>query len=259
VDDRLLDVHKLKHEVTPELAAFVSGDGGVGPGDVYPLEPGIEQHLGQIQAASLALYQRLLTKRGPAGNQFSVDWMRLDVIGTVLDNHDVPAPPSDGRFFLSRPEYSIPRDNITSEYTWNVSDATTFLSDLNYDVQSAGVARADAGLAIARDPRLRYYFGWRYIRDLDASVGTFGSNYQINKKYSVSFFEQYDFLFANGRNLATSVSVIRKFPRWYAAFTFTFDQVSGDTSVFMTFWPEGVPEARLSSGRVSLLQQSANN
>lgn len=259
VDNRLLDLHKLKHEMTPQVAGFVSGDGGVGPADLFPMDPGIEQHLGQVNAASLALYQRLMTKRGTADNPVSVDWMRLDVMASFYDNHDIPVGPADGRFFLSRPEYSLPRDAVNSEYTWNLSDATAFLSDLNYDIESAGFGRADAGFAVTRDPRLRYYFGWRYIRDLDASVGTLGTNYQINKKYSVSLFEQYDFLYDNGRNLATSLSLIRKFPRWYGAFTFAYDQRNQDVTVFVTFWPEGVPEVRLTGNRVNVLGQSSNN
>lgn len=259
VNNRLLDVNKLKHEMTPQIVAFGSADGGVGPDDLFPLTPGIEQHLGQIQAVSLALYQRLLTKRGPAGNQYSVDWMRLDVIASFFNDKDVPVPPSDGRFFLSRPEYSIPRSNVTGEYTWNISDATSFLADVNYDNKTSVVGRADAGFAVSRDPRLRYYFGWRYIRDLNASVGTFGANYEINRKYSISVFEQYDFDFGGGTNLASSISLIRKFPRWYGAFTFSFDQRTNEVSAFVTFWPEGIPEIRLSSQRVTLLSESSNN
>ena len=265
VDNRLFDIHQLKHEITPQVAGFVSGDGGVTPAtaspstDLYPMDPGIEQHLGQINAASLALYQRLVTKRGPPGNQFNVDWMRLDVVATVVNNHDVPVGPADGRSFFSRPEYSIPRDSINGDYTWNISDATAFLADANYDTESAGFGRADAGFAVTRDPRLRYYFGWRYIRDLDSSAGTFGTNYQINKKYSISLFEQYDFLYDSGRNLATSVSIIRKFPRWYGAFTLSYDERNNEVVGFISVWPEGIPEARLTGERLNLLGPSSNN
>lgn len=257
-NSRLWDVNKLKHIMTPQAAVFASGDGDVTPNDLFPLNPDIEQHLGKINGGSIGLYQRLLTKRGPAGSQHDVDWMRLNVVASFFDS-DMATPAADGRFFISRPEYSIPRDSINTEYVWNISDATSFLSYMNYDAESGGVGRADAGLAIARDPRLRYYLGWRYIRDLSSSIGTFGVNYKLNPKYSMSFFEQYDFDFDGGQNQASSVSIIRKFPRWYGAFTFAVDKRTGDTSLFVSFWPEGIPEFMLGGDRLGFFGGSSAN
>jgi hypothetical protein len=121
------------------------------------------------------------------------------------------------------------------------------------------VGRADAGVSITRDPRLRYYLGWRYIRDLNSSAGTFGVNYKLSPKYSMSIFEQYDFDYNGGENMASSMSIIRKFPRWYGAFTFSFDQRTNDTSVFISFWPEGIPEFMLGGDRMSLFGGSSTN
>lgn len=257
VQSRLWDINKLKHVITPEAVGFLSADGGVTPDDLFPISPDIEQRLGRINGGSFGVYQRLVTKRGPAGQEHDVDWMRLNVVAGFYDT-DLDVPPANGRFMLFRPENSTPRDHVNSEYEWNISDATAFLSDVNYDVESSDIARANAGFAITRDPRLRYYFGTRYIRDLDSSVGTFGFNYRINRKYTLSVFEQYDFDYDSGVNLGTSVSIIRKLPRWYAAFTVVSDQRTDDLGVFLTFWPEGVPEVKFGD-RMGLLPSSSNN
>jgi hypothetical protein len=108
-------------------------------------------------------------------------------------------------------------------------------------------------VAVARDPRLRYYVGLRRIPDLDASVGTFGVNYKINRKYEVSVFEQFDFASANGHNNVSSISLIRKFPRWYGALSYVYDRATGSTSFLVSVWPEGMPEASLGGNRISPL------
>ena len=112
---------------------------------------------------------------------------------------------------------------------------------------------------LLRDPRLRYFCGLRRLSDLDSSIGTFGGSYKINRKYSASFFEQYDFDFNGRSNLITSATLTRKLPRWYASFTVRYDQRDNDLTLYITLWPEGIPEVRLTSGRLSTLSQSDSN
>ena len=256
---RLWDVNRLKHVITPEVATFVSDTGGVEPDELFPMNHGTEQDTSQFGAFTAGVLQRLQTKRGVGENLHNVDWMRLNVLAAFFDREESGQPPFDGRWFWYRPENSVPRDHVLVDYAWNISDATAFLADANYDLEDGDIGTASAALAISRDPRVRYYLGWRYIRYVDSSVGTAGFNYQINKKYSLSIFEQYDFDVDNGKNLATSVSLTRKFARWYASFTFVFDQTQGNAGVFLTIWPEGAPEMRIGSSRVGLLGQSSDN
>jgi len=142
-----------------------------------------------------------------------------------------------------------------------VSDSTQLLADANYDIDDQRLGRGDIGLAVARDPRLRYYAGMRYTDDVDSAMGTFGVDYRINRKYSVSAFEQYDLSFDGGRNMSTSVTITRKLPRWYAAFTFSYDTTddNDELTLMVSFWPEGVDEVRLGGGKLSLLGSSDKN
>jgi len=258
VTSRLWDLNRLKHIITPEVAVFLADTAGVQPGDLFPMDPDIEHHLPRQSGTSVALYQRLQTKRGRPGQMHTVDWMRLDLVMGIYDVAQNTMP-ADGRFFGYRPEYSLARNHVNSKYTWNISDSTALLADANYDIDAGDFRRGNIGLAVVRDPRLRYYTGARWIRDLDSSIGTFGFNYKINRKYSVSFFEQYDFEYDSGVNMATSVTFVRKFPRWYAAFTFSYDTTQDVVSLYVTFWPEGIPEVRLGGGRLSLLGTSDMN
>lgn len=257
VHSRLWDLNRLKHVITPEVVGFL-GCTSVQPNELYPMDPDIEQHLTSVSGASFGIYQRLLTKRGLKGHEKTVDWMRLDLTVNYFEDEDNTLP-ADGRFFFSRPEYSLARDSINMDYTWNISDATAFLSTVNYDVESQGLGRFDAGFVVQRNPRLRYYFGVRSIRDLDTTVGTFGLTYRISPKYSFSFFEQYDFDYDGGTNLVTTLSIIRKFERWYAGLSVEMDRTQESIGIFLTLWPEGIPEVKLGSGRLSPLGSSSMN
>lgn len=262
VQSRVWDVHRLRHIITPEATIFGGTTGGVEPKELYPIDPDIEEHLGDLYGVAFGATQRLQTKRGLPGKEHSVDWMRFAVIagfyGGDLSGDD-SGQPADGRFYSYRPEYSIGRDHVNFNYEWNISDATAFLADANYDVETSSFRRADAGFAVQRDPRLRYYLGIRWIEDLNSSVGTFGVDYEINRKYSVSFFEQYDFLFHDGDNLATAITLTRKFPRWYVAVGFLYDAGLDDIMLTFSVWPEGVPELRMGNNHTNFLSRSDKN
>jgi hypothetical protein len=260
VQSRLWDVHRLKHIITPEVVAFTSTTGGVNRNEVYPLDPGIEQYIDEMHGVKMGIHQRLQTKRGPAGEERTVDWMRLDV-DVAMFSRQAREPIGNGRMFVTNPEYSVPRDSLNAEYLWNISDTTAFLADLNWDFQS-GLDNASAGFAVQRDPRLSYYFGMRYIHHLDSAVATAGMKYRINKKYWVELFEQYDFRYRDGVNLGTRVRIVRKFPRWNVGLTFLYDQLAQDEDsigVILAIWPEGVPEVQIGSGRMELLGSSDRN
>ncbi len=258
IKSRFWDLNQLKHIITPQVVAWVAGAGGVTPDNLYPMDPDIEQHLYDLSGVEIGVSQRLQTKRGPVGAEEIVDWMRLNV-NLGMFNNTYTEYPADGRPNTYRPEYSIGRSHLNVDYTWQISDSTVFMADTNYDFDNNDFGRFNAGFAVSRDPRLRYYLGVRHITDLNSTVGTFGVNYKINEKYSLSFWEQYDLDYEGGQNTGTSMTLIRKFPRWYGAFTFTYDAANDGLTMMFTFWPEGIPEVRVGGARMSLLGSSSDN
>jgi hypothetical protein len=258
---RLWDIHRLKHIVTPELVAFTSAT-NVGYTDLYPLDPGVEQYIQENTGMSFAVYQRLQTRRGPAGNRRTVDWMRFNVIGGFFNKNEENLK-GDGMMMFTHPALSRQRSFIYADYTWNISDSVALLADMHYDLPSGQCDLLNIGVSVQRDPRLKYYAGVRYINQLDSTVGTIGATYKINKKYTISAYEQYDFSYRDGVNLGTRVTITRKMPRWYVSVTFLFDQRYDDGDdrfgLMLTLRPEGVPEAEFGTGRVSLNDQSDEN
>ena len=258
-ENRLLDVHGLKHVVTPELAMFSSDFNGVTPEELLPIDPDVEQHLMRQSGYTVGVRQRLLTKRGMPGKRKSVDWMRLDVMGGGY--RDTSTLPADGRFFTYRPEYGLARSFVNVDYLWNISDSTTLLADFNHDTHTGRLGKWSMSMNVERSPRLSYFGGVRYIRDLNSSVGTFGATYSLSRKYSMTFYEQYDFQFERGDNISTRLTFTRKFPRWYAGLTFVFDRggEGDDVGIYLTFWPEGAPEVKVGSGKRGYWQGSDMN
>ncbi len=269
-ESRLLDVHKLKHIITPEANFFTSFDGGVQATDLYQFDQNVEG-FSHNTGAQFAIYQRLQTKRGPVGNQQTVDWMRFNVQAGIFDRHNfetidedgnISVFTGDGRYFFSRPEYSLARNYVSADYLWNISDSTAFMADIKWDLDDGHCDLWNVGFAVERSPRLSYYMGMRYINELDSNALTFGAKYKINKKYSVSFFEQYDFRTNGGQNLGSRLSIVRRFPRWNVGLTLLYDQRYSENDEFgamISIWHAGIPEAFMSTGTMKLLNQSDKN
>ena len=257
VQSRLWDVHGIKHVITPQATGFVASSHGVYPYELFPMDhdvEGIERTSGGV----FSVYQRLQTKRGIGADRRTVDWMRLN-LSAGFYNNQADHTPSVGRFSTYRPENSVDRNHINTEYFWNISDATALIAKANYDIEDERLAKGNIGFAVQRSPRLSYLAGCRYIDDADSAVGTFGVNYQINKKYSISAFEQYDFAFRNGRNISSTVAVTRKWSRWYSAFVFSYDSGQNEATMLINFWPEGLPEVSLGGAKLGLLGSSSDN
>ena len=257
VESRLWDVHRLKHVMTPEVTALVSGAGNVRPPDLYPMDSDIEGIDG-LGGAVFALRNVLQTKRGPADDRKNVDWMRLDLSLGFYGNTDARVP-SDGRFFWYRPEHSLGRNHLNMDYEWQISDTTLFQTYWNYDLDRGIFGRAGASIAVRRSPRLSYLLGFRSVHDMDSSVITGGVSYQLNRKYTLSLFEQYDVDYRGGRNVSTTFTITRRLPRWYVALSLQYDEIDNAMSAYLTIWPEGVPEFEIGTGRMTVLGRSTEN
>ena len=246
VRSRLLDIHRLRHVVTPEVTAVAL----VSDGQAF--YPGTELKSGpeEFQAVKVGVRQRWQTYRGPEDGRHVAELARLNVWGLFFNGTRPPTRPADGRLFFDRPEESLTRNAVNGDLAVNISDATAVLGDMNYDLNDREIGLANFGLAVQREPRLRYYAGLRYAEDLESFVGTLGLYYQINPKYQFSAFQQYDLEFNGGENLVTEISVLRKFPRWYMGVSLVIDRAADDVGVLLTLWPQGVPEFRIGGPRV---------
>ena len=271
VKSRLWDLDQLRHVIRPYLTAVT-----------YTQSDSVIE---QRDTLSVGISQRLQTKRGIGDNQRTVDWMRLDMdITWVNDSDDASAGPD--RFIWNRPFIPLvnnsstvlypqdrydrrsgnifgPRRNyIGADYIWRLSDTTAVLADLNFDMQSGVVQQLNVGFSHLRWPDLSYYIGSRYLKRIDNNYGEKGSNmftfaatYVLDPRYTAIYSAQYDFDY--GASLRSDISLIRRYHRMYWGLTYSADASLDRQSIVFSVWLQGVPELAVGPRRYMGLGGSA--
>ncbi len=251
VKSELWDLNQLRHIVRPHLTAAAYTEG--------------ESVFEQRDTLNVGISQRLQTKRGPLENPRTVDWMRLDMDVTWVDESDDASAGPD-RFIWNKPfippintfSRTVPlqdrrgshifgprRNYVGADYSWRLSDTTAILSDMNYDMQSGVVQQYNVGFSHLRWPNLQYYIGSRYLRRLDNGYGEKGSNaftfaatYVLDPRYSVVFSQQLDFDY--GAAVRRDITLIRRYHRLYWGLTYSADESLDRQSIALSLWPQGV-------------------
>jgi len=267
VKSDIWDLNKLRHIVKPYATA-------VG----YAQSDSVVEQRDTLQ---VGISQRFQTKRGPAGRERTVDWMRLNMDVTwVNDSADAAAGPD--RFIWNKPfvplvdSYSTavpaqdrrssdifgPRRNyVGSDYAWRLSDTTAVLGDMYYDMQSGVVRQFNIGFSKLRWPNLSYYIGSRYLRDINvldekgSNVFTFAATYKLDPRYTVVFSQQFDFDY--GANIRSDITLIRRYHRIYWGLTYSADESLQRQSIVFSIWPQGVPELAIGSKNFMKLEESS--
>jgi hypothetical protein len=247
VDSDFFDIHRLRHVIEPQFNIY-AGASSVARNQLQPFDRDVEGITG-ASGTQLAINQKWQTKRGEPGHQRDVDWIVLNLSWNQFWNQDqtdtrnlfYPAPPARGFFFMSRPDLSLATSSINLDWTWRLGERVRFLGDLNYSLDTGSLEQLAAGIAVDQTENLSYFFGNRYIGQLKTDEWTFGLDYQITKKYELLVAESFDV--RRGTNILTSVTLLRRLPRFIAAVTVTYDANNADTSILFTAWPQGLPDA----------------
>jgi hypothetical protein len=250
VDDtaqsRVFDINRLRHVVEPELNVFTSAQ-NVDRSNLFIYDEDVDA-VNDISAAQLGLRQRWQTKRGGPGAWRSVDFFTLNVQGNAFTNKPPDselAPPSRdydvrafrGLYFYSLPEASIPRNSINADSTWRISDQFVVLSGVEWNADQQSLATASIGAAIKQEPRITYFIGTRYIDPLGSNITTFGTLYELSRKYTLGFSQSYDFAQAN--NVNSSAWLVRKFDTFATALGVMYDSTQDESSVQFNLYPNG--------------------
>lgn len=278
VKSELWDLNQLRHVIRPHLTAVT----------YTQTESVIEQR----DTINVGISQRLQTKRGRGERQRSVDWMRLDLDVTwVNDSGDAsagadkflwnkPFIPPINRFgstvtLVGAPGSLAPqqdrrgshifgprRNYFGADYIWRLSDTTAVLSDMNLDMQSGVVQQYNVGVSHLRWPSLQFYLGSRYLRRIDNNFGENGSNavtfavtYALDPRYTAVFSQQYDFDY--GKTVRNEITLIRRYHRVYWGLTYSVDASLDRHSIGFSLWPQGVRGLALGERRYAGLGGSA--
>jgi hypothetical protein len=252
VKSQLWDLNQLRHLIKPYLTAVA-----------YTQNDSVFE---QRDTLNVGISQRLQTKRGFGEKQRNVDWMRLDMDVTWVNNPGDASAGAD-KFIWNKPfippintfSQVIPqqdrrgtdlfgprRNYFGADYSWLLSDTTAVLSDMNFDMQSGVVQQFNVGFSHLRWPNLQYYIGSRYLRRLDNGYGEYGSNaftfaitYVLDPRYTVVYSQQLDFDY--GEVVRSDITLIRQYHRLYWGLTFSADESLDRQSIVFSLWPQGVP------------------
>ncbi|HPD31745.1 MAG TPA: hypothetical protein PLL20_17270 [Phycisphaerae bacterium] len=253
----LFDINGVRHVIRPEVTAWGSASNRDSY-DLTPFDHGIED-VDDFYGTSIALRQRWQTKRGGPrtpggeGEWRKVDWIVLDIELNLFGNSPLYELPI-GRYYAVRPENSVARNHVRTDFLYRISDTTTILSDSNFDLTDGDLDLFNLSYAVERSPRFSYFVGYRRIHDTDSDLIGAGANYGISTKYRVAVRTYYDI--QRNRTDMFDISLIRKWPRWYSALTFQLDRLEDSFGVGLSVWPEGAPQMALGSRRYTSLSES---
>jgi lipopolysaccharide export system protein LptA len=239
----LFDLNRIRHIIEPEVNLYTSGT-NLDRDHLYIYDENVDG-INDISAMEIALHQRWETYRGPPGRQQSIAFLTLNIYADIFTN-----PPKDqgiipdkfrGIYFPSDPEASVARDAINTDATWLLTNSTAILADSSYNIDHGDLATAAIGISAKRGDRLSYYFGLRYIEQLNSDIATAAATYQITSKYAVQFSQSYDF--GQSQDVSSSFTLSRQFESLGASITTYYDSTSGDSGVQFNVFAAGLPPA----------------
>ncbi len=263
VQSKLWDLNGLRHIVTPYVEAV--------------LYEGSDDAVDMRDTVHVGVSQRWQTHRGSEANLRTLDWIRWDVEGTWVsddasDSIGMPSTYGPAAFIYNDPSipllmrrmdsyYGIVRDTITSEFAWRVTDATSFLGNVNYDIDAGHIQQLDVGVSRYVYPDISYYLGSRYLRPViiaDATDGVYeeGSHsvvaaitYRLTPRYTATFSQEYNFDF--GESVRSDLTIIRQYHRMFYAVSISTDESLRRNSILFSIWPQGVKELAVGSRKYS--------
>jgi hypothetical protein len=249
-DSKLFDIHRVRHIVEPQVNLFASAQ-TTDRNDVFIYDEGVDG-VSDIAAAQFAVRQRFQTKRGGEGRWRSIDFLTFNSGVTFFANKpDEPeqigsdfrnigdAHSFRGIYFNSLPEASLARSTAFADATWRVSDTTAVLGDIAVNVDDVSLATTAIGVAIQRDPRVRYFAGVRYIGEINSTIGTITFDYDISTRYSIGLNQSIDL--NDGQSQNTSLELTRKFEQFLLTVNVYFDRIEDDNGITIQFSPRNLP------------------
>ena len=142
------------------------------------------------------------------------------------------------------PEASIPRSTVFADSTWRVTDTTALLADAAWNIDDTQLATLGVGMAVQREPRVRYFVGVRYIGEINSTIGTVGIDYDISTRYSLALNESFNF--TDGENQNANFSISRKFEQFVITVSMYLDQIEDEGGISFSISPRNFPGSGLS-------------
>ena len=243
VDSRALDLHRVRHLVTPSLGVWAIGT-NVDNVDL-PVYDDTVEGIAEGSIATLGLDQVWQTQRGGPARWHSVDVFKLRTDLTITsDDANIESPISRTIFY--RPELSNVGDSFTAEGEWLVTDSFSLVGSEIYSLEYNQPARTSGGFTIQHWPGFGSYMEYRGINALDSKFLDLGTQYELTSKYALGADAVLDL--TNGGLQTISFEIRPRFPSAIFGVGVSFNDTTDETSFGFIFQPVGVrgPGARLS-------------
>jgi hypothetical protein len=147
--------------------------------------------LNDIQVLRTGIRQRWQTKRGPEGNDHTVDWMALDLSASFFPDR-------------VRDNFGQSLGQLEYNFVWNAGDRTAINSSGWFDPHQFGTRYFNVGVYFNRPDGSNVYFGYRHTDPIGSRVFLAVLGYQFSRKYSISLANAFDLSnnFAQSSNIA---------------------------------------------------------
>ena len=135
--------------------------------------------LDSMHALQMEVRQRWQTKRGPEGNEHTVDWMTLNVGATYFPDRN-------------RDNYGHSFGLLNYDYSLLVGDRTAITSSGWFETHEEGTRAFNLGIYFNRPDGTNLYLGYRHTDPINSRLLVLVLGYQFSQKYSVSLINALD-------------------------------------------------------------------
>ncbi len=234
VDNRLFDLHRLRHIIEPSVTVW-HGESNANGTD-YPIYDLDVEGVTRGSAVAFGLRNTWQTMRGGPGRWHSVDVLTVDtnVImagNETQDEYDIP------RYYSYRPEYSRLGDHVQTDFKWLASDSLAIAGDSVYDTNNGHMARGNLGYRIDHSASLFSYADYRFYDFNNDDLLGMGLGYTLTPTYQIRFGTSYDLNADESRNVAFGLT--RKMPQFDLGISANYDNQRDETTIGVVFSPKG--------------------
>ncbi len=237
--NELLNINRLRHIMIPEARFAFIPIITQEPEDLNQFD-GVDT-LDTYQAISLGVRNRFQTKYGETGGEAPVDFASFNIRVNLF--------PGDAGLNRKLDDF------IELDLMLRLSERLSFLSENNeFNLGNGSFGILNFGLGYDHMPKWNFFVGNRYIDGISSSL-VFSADYSLSEKWSIGFFEQYDFKSIQrddagretkkeSQNLSTQIVLSRYFHEWIGKITLDVNEIRSDTVTRFDIIPRGAKAAR---------------